>query len=115
MDDVTLAEQLVAAEDVGDPAWVHLVAVREHRPVGAAMVRYAAGTGYISALGVESAHRGAGIGTALAVAAAQVGAQGTEVTWLHATDQGARRYAALGFREVDVHVLLAPVGTPPER
>jgi ribosomal protein S18 acetylase RimI-like enzyme len=115
MADLDLAEQLVAADDVGHPAWSHLVARHEGRPVGAAMVRFADGTGYVSALGVTAGLRGRGVGAALAVAAARVAAAGTTVTWLHATDEGARLYSAVGFRQVDVHVLLAPAGTPPEQ
>jgi ribosomal protein S18 acetylase RimI-like enzyme len=115
MDDVELAEQLVAAGDVGHPRWSHLVARHDGRPVGAAMVRFADGTGYVSALGVTAGLRRRGVGAAIAVAAARVAAEGTSVTWLHATDEGAQLYSALGFRQVDVHVLLAPAGTPPEQ
>jgi GNAT superfamily N-acetyltransferase len=121
MDDRALAETLVSPSDVGGPGFVHLLASARAaaRPptdvgaadavhIGSALVREAAGTGYLSAIGVVPSWRGRGIGAALTRSAAREAANGTDIVWMHASSEGAPMYTKLGFDLVDVHVLMAP-------
>jgi ribosomal protein S18 acetylase RimI-like enzyme len=79
------------------------------RPVGTAIVRWAAGTACLGGIGVAEPFRRRGIGRAVTVAAAQhaAGRPGTDVVWLHATPDGAALYETLGFTLVDTYVVLA--------
>lgn len=107
MGDAALGEGLVGPFDLSAPARIHLVAETDGRVVGCVLVRLAAATGYISALGVLPADRGIGYGTSLTVAAHRAAVSaGCETVWMHATEEGKHVYQRLGFREVDEHVHL---------
>ncbi len=105
------------------PDWGFLLAEVGGQPVGSAIIRWVAGTGYLAGIGVRSDLRGSGIGGALTARATQLAAGGPkgdnrdaagdaiDLVWMHASTEGAPMYARLGFAEVDRHVILASTGT----
>ncbi|MFZ0324372.1 MAG: GNAT family N-acetyltransferase [Actinomycetes bacterium] len=100
--------QLVVDDDLSDPSKRFLVIDVEGAAVGSAIVRYAGGTGYVSGIGVHPDYRRRGYGAALTLAAARLAARGTDVVWLHASEEGSQLYRRLGFRCVDTHIALIP-------
>lgn len=113
MNDTALARGLLRAEDLLHPARRFLVCRIGGRPVGCALVWFAAGTAYLSGIGIVAGFRGRGYGRAVTAAAAVIGAQGgrehqPDLVWMHATDNAAALYERLGFQRVDVHVTLGP-------
>jgi len=111
MDDMELAHGLLRAEDLLHAARRFLVCRVDDRPVGCALVWFASGTAYLSAIGVVAELRGRGYGRALTAAAAAIGARGAmgfrpDLVWMHASDTGAALYDRMSFRRVDVHVTL---------
>ena len=118
MADPELARGLVVAEDLARPERGFLVARADGAVVGCALVWWVAGTAYLSGLGVVAEHRGLGYGSALTVAAAQLGAAGPpggtapDLVWMHATPEGAAVYARLGFVPAGEEVQLGPAGGP---
>jgi hypothetical protein len=118
MADDELARQLVSAEDLARPSRGFLVGRVGGRVVGCALVWWAAGTAYVSGLGVVADLRGRGYGGALTVAAARLGAAGPpggpapELVWMHGTPEGAAVYARLGFAPAGEEVQLGPVDAP---
>lgn len=113
MADPELAALLVTPADLQRPGRRFVVARLDGVIAGCAFVWWAAGTGYLSGLGVLPELRGRGIGRTLTAAAARVAATdcptGTpDVVWMHATDDGAPLYARLGFHRIDTEVLLGP-------
>ena len=113
MSDPSLAELLVTPDDVERPDRRFLVARLDGSAVGCAFVWWAAGTGYLSGIGVVPHLRGRGIGRLLTAAAARTAAAGPggeppDVVWMHATPAGAQLYDRMGFRLVDAEVLVGP-------
>jgi ribosomal protein S18 acetylase RimI-like enzyme len=113
MDDTTLAHQLVGPDDMNRTDRRFIVARRDGAPVGCAFVWWAAGTAYLSGIGVVEQLRGQGIGHALSTAAARLSVsdvRGTDaqVVWMHATDEGAALYSRMGFTTVDTEIQLVP-------
>jgi ribosomal protein S18 acetylase RimI-like enzyme len=113
MDDLALAAGLLRADDLSSPGRRFLVCRVEGRPVGCALVSFAAGTAYLSGIGIVADARGRGYGRALTAAAAITAARGVreerpDLVWMHATDKGAALYERMGFHRVDVHVTLGP-------
>ena len=86
----------------------HLVARVGGEPVGCARVRLMADTAYVGAVTVVPAWQGKGLGTALTVAASELGARYRNLVWLHCTPSSRALYERLGYRHVDDHVLLVP-------
>lgn len=109
MQDHRLADALVRAGDLAQPARRFVVVSDGEDPAGCALVWLVAGTVALSGLGVLPAWRGRGVGAALVAAAAGLGLEadpGAAFVWMHATEQGARLYRRLGFEQVDEHVTL---------
>ena len=108
MDDLSLARCLVTPEDLSEAARRFLVAYKDGRPVGCALLWLVAGTVALSGLGVVAEQRGRGVGAALVGAGVGVARQvaDPDVVWMHATSPGARLYRRLGFVHVDDHVVL---------
>lgn len=108
MDDDALAHRLVGPHDVEHPDRAFVVAHVGGEPVGCAFVWWAAGTAYLSGIGVRADLRGRGIGNALTTSAALAGAArpGTDVVWMLATPEGAHLYGRMGFALVDTEVQL---------
>jgi GNAT superfamily N-acetyltransferase len=86
----------------------HLVARVDGAPVGCARVRLMADTAYVGAVTVLPAWQGKGLGTALTIAAGEVGARYSDLVWLHCTPTSRGLYERLGYHHVDDHVLLVP-------
>jgi GNAT superfamily N-acetyltransferase len=113
MQDVALAARLVRPDDLRSSARRFVVARAGEQPQGCALVWLAGGTLAVSGLGVAPQWRGRGVGAALVASSSRLGQQadpGADVAWMHATDQGAGLYRAMGFSLVDEHVRL---GVPP--
>ncbi len=113
MGNPALARGLLRANDLSHPARRFLVCGVAGRPVGCALIWFAAGTAYLSGIGIVAGFRGRGYGRAVTAAAAKIGAQGwpggsPDLVWMHATDHGAALYERIGFRRIDVHVTLGP-------
>jgi GNAT superfamily N-acetyltransferase len=89
----------------------HLVARVSGEPVGCARVRLMADTAYVGAITVLPAWQGKGLGTALTVAASELGAQYSDLVWLHCTPASRALYERLGYSHVDDHALLVPVSS----
>ena len=107
MGDHTLAELLLTPDDVAHPDRRFIVAREHGRIVGCAFVWFAAGTAYLSGLGVAEDRRGRGIGRALTAASARLAVSSgrdVDVVWMFATDDGAALYGQMGFQVVDVEV-----------
>ena len=98
--------QLVVADDLRDPDKVFLVLDVDGSAVGTAIVSYAAGTGYVSGIGVDPDHRRQGYGGALTRAAARAAGRAGDPVWLHASVEGSPLYRRLGFTQVDTQVTL---------
>lgn len=106
---VELASALVAAEDVADPAFGHLVGRVGGHLVGCALLRLVGGAGYVSAVAVLPAYRRRGYGSALTLAAGDLAAErGADLAVIHATEASRPLYERLGYRYVDTHVALVP-------
>lgn len=105
---------LVADAHLRAASYLHLVARLEGRAVGCAEVRWAAGTAYISGVGVLPDLRGRGIATALSAAATITArARCAGPVWLLAEPDVAPIYRRLGYAVVDEHVhLRRPTPTP---
>ncbi len=104
--------QLVVADDLRDPDKAFLVLDVDGSAVGTAIVSFAAGTGYVSGIGVAPEHRRKGFGGALTRSAVRVAGRGGDPVWLHASEDGSPLYRRLGFRQVDTQVtLVRPVRT----
>ncbi len=86
----------------------HLVARVDGEPVGCARVRMLADTAYVGAVTVLPAWKGRGLGTALTLAASELGAAHSDLVWLHCSDASRALYERLGYRHVDDHALLVP-------
>jgi GNAT superfamily N-acetyltransferase len=98
---------LVTPRVFAHPSALHLVGRLDGRPVACARVHFAAGTAYVSGIGVASAYRGNGIGSAISAAAARHGlARNARLVWLTAAEDVRPLYTRLGFRPFDVHVQL---------
>jgi GNAT superfamily N-acetyltransferase len=67
-----------------------------------------ADTAYVGAVTVLPAWQGKGLGTALTIAAGEVGARYSDLVWLHCTPTSRGLYERLGYHHVDDHVLLVP-------
>jgi GNAT superfamily N-acetyltransferase len=87
----------------------HLVARIAGKPVGCARVRLIGDTAYLGAITVLAAWQGKGIGTALTIAAGELGASYCNLVWLHCTPRSRHLYERLGYRHVDDHALLVPL------
>ncbi len=115
MDDAPLARLLVVPDDLHRPERRFVVGSVAGRVVGCALVWFAAGTGYLSGIGVLPDLRGRGYGRALTAAAARIAAEGPaggagpDLVWMHATDEGAALYARMGFVRIDAELQLGPV------
>ncbi|MGI8681496.1 MAG: GNAT family N-acetyltransferase [Mycobacteriales bacterium] len=104
-----LAGALIAAEDVADPAFGHLVGRVGDQVVGCALLRQVVGAGYVSAVAVPPAYRRRGYGSALTLAAGALAARrGADLAVIHATGASQPLYERLGYRYVDTHVALVP-------
>jgi GNAT superfamily N-acetyltransferase len=90
----------------------HLVARVDGEPVGCARVRLMADTAYVGAVTVLPPWQGKGLGTALTLAAGELGARYSDLVWLHCTPTSRGLYERLGYRHIDDHVLLVPVPEP---
>jgi ribosomal protein S18 acetylase RimI-like enzyme len=107
MEDEQLARILVVPGDLSLRERAFVVASSAGRPIGCAFVWWAAGTAYLSGIGVVRRHRNQGIGRALTVAASRVAVTSApagsqpDVVWMHATLEGARLYRSLGFEATD--------------
>lgn len=110
-----LAGQLVAAADLADPAFGHLVGRLGgqtvgrvgDRVVGCALLRLVDGGAYVSAVGVLPQHRRRGYGSALTRAAGRLAEQrGADLAVIHATEASRALYERLGYRYIDTHVAL---------
>lgn len=100
---------LVTEAHLRAPSYHHLVARLDGQPVGCAQVRWAAGTAYISGVGVLPAVRGRGIGTAVSAAATVLArAHCSGPVWLLAEPDIMAIYRRLGYEVVDEHVHLRP-------
>lgn len=114
MRDLQLARGLVSEADLAEPARRFLVGRIHGHPVGCALVWFAGGTACLSGIGILPEARRRGYGRGLTAAAARLGARGDpsgarpDLIWIHATEEGAALYAALGFRRIDVHLHLGP-------
>jgi ribosomal protein S18 acetylase RimI-like enzyme len=86
----------------------HLVARVDGEPVGCARVRMLGDTAYVDAVTVLPAWQRRGLGTALTLAASELGATHSDLVWLHCTDASRALYERLGYRHVDDHALLVP-------
>jgi GNAT superfamily N-acetyltransferase len=93
----------------------HLVAWVDDEPVGCARVRMLADTAYVGAVTVLPEWRGRGLGTALTLAASELGARRSDLVWLHCGDASRALYERIGYRHVDDHVLLVPGDRPHAR
>ena len=103
-----LASALVVEADLAAERTVHLVGRVDGLAVACAVLRPIDGLGYLSAVGVLPAYQGRGFGTAmLAAGAAEAGARGCDVLWLHATAHTRAFYEGLDFELIDTHVALA--------
>jgi ribosomal protein S18 acetylase RimI-like enzyme len=98
---------LVTRHHLASPRMHHLVARIDGRPVGCAQVRRLGDTAYVSAITVDGAHRGRGIGAALTVAATERAAGEADLVWLHCTPRSRGLYERLGYEHVDDHALMA--------
>ena len=67
-------------------------------------------TANVGAVTVRPEWRGAGLGTALTVAATRVGTDHSDLVWLHCTPHSRALYERLGYHLVEDHALL--VRTP---
>ena len=116
MSDEALARLLIVPEDLTRPGRRFIVGSVRGHPIGCAFVWWAAGTGYLSGIGVLPDHRGRGYGRALTAAAARLAAAGPseatgpDLVWMHATAEGAGLYARMGFQQVDTEVQVSPPG-----
>lgn len=105
-----LPEALVRNDDIGRAGMVHLVAERDGRAVGTALLRLVEGTGYVSAVGVLPGERRRGVGAALVLSAMdRAGAAGCDLGMLHADAGAAPFYRSLGVEPVDTHRSLTPM------
>jgi ribosomal protein S18 acetylase RimI-like enzyme len=104
---------LVTAAHLAAERMHHLVARVDGEAVGCARVRMLADTAYVGAVTVLPAWQGRGIGTALTLAASELGAAHSDLVWLHCSDRSRALYERLGYRHVDDHALLAPRDRPP--
>ena len=86
----------------------HLVARVDGEPVGCARVRMLADTAYVGAVTVLPAWQGRGLGTALMLAASELGATHSDLVWLHSSERSGALYERVGYRHVDDHALLVP-------
>jgi len=86
----------------------HLVARIDGEPVGCARVRLLGDTAYVGAVTVLAAWQGRGIGSALTLAAGDVGRRYTDLVWLHSSETSRTLYERLGYRHLDDHALLVP-------
>jgi ribosomal protein S18 acetylase RimI-like enzyme len=112
MDDLPLAELLVAPDDIAQPRRRFVCGVVDGRVVGCALVWWSGRTAYLSGIGVLAEERGHGYGWALTAEAARVAVEDTpygrpDVMWMYATDEGAALYSRMGFERIDEHVLLS--------
>ena len=112
MADDELAALLVVPGDIAHPDRRFLVARLDGIVVGCAFMWFAAGTAYLSGIGVVEEHRGRGIGRALTAAAARLGAapdngRDVDLVWMFATDDGAALYERMGFARIDADVLFS--------
>lgn len=114
MTDLALAEKLVHASDLANPCRRFLVGRADGRAVGCALVWFAARTAYLSGIGILPNARRRGYGRALTNAAVRVGVEcgalerGSDLVWMHATEDGAALYSAMGFEHVDDHIHFGP-------
>jgi ribosomal protein S18 acetylase RimI-like enzyme len=114
MTDLPLAEKLVHAADLVNPSRRFLVARVDGRVVGCALVWFAARTAYLSGIGIRPDARRRGYGRALTVAAVRMGVSSAmletqpDLIWMHATEDGAALYSAMGFEHVDDHIHFGP-------
>ena len=86
----------------------HLVARVDGQPIGCARVRLMADTAYVGAVTVVPAWQGKGIGTALTIAAGELGGRYSDLVWLHCTPTSRALYERLGYAHVEDHALLVP-------
>jgi ribosomal protein S18 acetylase RimI-like enzyme len=86
----------------------HLVAKVDGEPVGCARVRMLGDTAYVGAVTVLPDWRNMGLGTALTLAASELGVAHSDLVWLHCSDASRALYERLGYRHVDDHCLLVP-------
>jgi GNAT superfamily N-acetyltransferase len=103
---------LVTDAHLAAPNMHHLVARVDGEPVGCARVRLMADTAYVGAVTVLPPWQGKGLGTALTLAAGELGARYSDLVWLHCTPTSRGLYERLGYRHIDDHVLLVPVPEP---
>ena len=90
-----------ASGEIDPPATVHLAVHVEGQIVGHAAVNPWRGVAGIYSMGVAPAHRRAGVGRALTVAAARIAAErGCSHAVLNATDEGERLYRSVGFESL---------------
>jgi ribosomal protein S18 acetylase RimI-like enzyme len=87
----------------------HLVARIDGEPVGCARVRQLGDTAYVGAVTVLPAWQGQGIGSALTLAASEVGTTYADLVWLHCSQASRALYEQLGYGHIDDHALLVPV------
>jgi ribosomal protein S18 acetylase RimI-like enzyme len=119
MTDVPLAEKLVCATDLANPCRRFLVGRVDGRAVGCALVWFAARTAYLSGIGILPDARRRGYGRALTNAAVRAGVEGgaiearSDLVWMHATEDGAALYSAMGFQRVDDHIHFGPPSDDP--
>jgi ribosomal protein S18 acetylase RimI-like enzyme len=117
MTDMRLAEKLVRAADLVDPFRRFLLGRVDGRAVGCALVWFAARTAYLSGIGILPEARRRGYGRALTNAAVRAGVSGAaldarpDLIWMHATEDGAALYSAMGFEHVDDHIHFGPKAT----
>jgi ribosomal protein S18 acetylase RimI-like enzyme len=89
------------ASGIDPPATIHLAVQREGQIVGHAAVNPWRGVAGIYSMGVAPAHRRAGVGRALTIAAARVAAKrGCSHAVLNATGEGERLYRSVGFESL---------------
>ena len=100
---------LVTEAHLASPRMHHLIARVDGEPVGCARVRLMADTAYVGAITVLPAWRGKGMGTALTIAAGELAATYSDLTWLHCTPRSRELYERLGYGHIGDHVLLVPV------
>jgi GNAT superfamily N-acetyltransferase len=100
---------LVTEAHLASPRVHHLIARVDGAPVGCARIRLMADTAYVGAITVLPAWRGKGIGTALTIAAGELAATYSDLTWLHCTPSSRELYERLGYGHIGDHALLVPV------
>jgi ribosomal protein S18 acetylase RimI-like enzyme len=94
-------EATVRARLAAGPAFVHLLAVLAGTPVGCAAAFVGSAAGEVQHIVTTPAVRGAGIGTALTVAAMRaIAARGVDTAVLTSSPDGLRIYGRLGFTQV---------------